>query len=101
NASVEAARAGEHGKGFAVVAEEVGNLAQMSGNAAKEIGSLLEQSVHKVNEIVNETRTNVDRLMVEGKSTVERGMQVAQQCGSVLDEIVQNVSLVSSMASEI
>lgn len=37
NASVEAARAGEHGKGFAVVAQEVGNLAQMSGNAAKEI----------------------------------------------------------------
>ena len=37
NASVEAARAGEHGKGFAVVAEEVGNLAQMSGNAAQEI----------------------------------------------------------------
>ncbi|MBS1984951.1 MAG: hypothetical protein JST16_12350, partial [Bdellovibrionales bacterium] len=36
NASVEAARAGEHGKGFAVVAEEVGNLASMSGNAAKE-----------------------------------------------------------------
>ena len=36
NASVEAARAGEHGKGFAVVAEEVGNLAQMSGTAAKE-----------------------------------------------------------------
>ena len=37
NASVEAARAGEHGKGFAVVAEEVGNLAQMSGNAAKKL----------------------------------------------------------------
>ena len=42
NASVEAARAGEYGKGFAVVAEEVGNLAQMSGNAAKEISALLE-----------------------------------------------------------
>ncbi|RYZ87541.1 MAG: hypothetical protein EOP04_11470 [Proteobacteria bacterium] len=34
NASIEA---GQHGKGFAVPAGEVGNLAQMSGNAAKEI----------------------------------------------------------------
>lgn len=47
NASVEAARAGEHGKGFAVVAEEVGNLAQMSGNAAKEISDMLNGSVSR------------------------------------------------------
>ena len=37
NASIEAARAGENGRGFAVVAEEVGNLAQMSGNASKDM----------------------------------------------------------------
>jgi methyl-accepting chemotaxis protein len=47
NASVEAARAGEHGKGFAVVAEEIGNLAQMSGNAAKEISQMLGDSIRK------------------------------------------------------
>jgi len=48
NASIEAARAGQHGRGFAVVAEEVGNLAELSGTAAREIESLLEESNRKV-----------------------------------------------------
>lgn len=67
NASVEAARAGEHGKGFAVVAEEVGNLAQMSGNAAKEISTMLESSVKRVQTIVSQTQSGVESLAADSK----------------------------------
>jgi len=101
NASVEAARAGEHGQGFAVVAEEVGNLAEMSGNAAKEISSMLDESIKKVEGIVHETKTNVGSIVQDGKLKVEVGSKVARQCGSVLDEIVGNVVSVTEMANEI
>lgn len=101
NASVEAARAGEHGKGFSVVAEEVGNLAQMSGNAAQEISSTLEESIKKVNHIVAETKQRVESLILVGKDKVERGHTIATQCGEILEQIVAEAADVSSMVVEI
>jgi len=101
NASVEAARAGEHGKGFAVVAEEVGSLAQMSGNAAKEISQMLDSSVQTVEKIVQETKTRVERLVMAGRSRVETGTVTARNCGTVLENIVKNVNEMTEMVSEI
>ena len=101
NASVEAARAGEHGKGFAVVAEEVGNLAQMSGNAAKEITNLLDHSIQRVQTIVAETKVAVDGLMSTSKHSVERGAEVASECKKVLNEIVEISTKTAEMVASI
>ncbi len=101
NASVEAARAGEQGKGFAVVAEEVGNLAQMSGNAAKEISEMLASSMSTVEVIVNENRTKVESLAYDGKVKVEQGIEIAHKCGSALEEIVFQASGINTLISEI
>jgi len=101
NASVEAARAGEHGKGFAVVAEEVGNLAQMSGTAAKEISELLEQSTVRVDKIVKETKDKVEALVGEGKLKVESGVAVAKACSDILHEIVNSASVIAGLSEDI
>ncbi|RYZ51476.1 MAG: hypothetical protein EOP07_21225 [Proteobacteria bacterium] len=101
NASVEAARAGESGKGFAVVAEEVGNLAQMSGNASKEISDMLNVSRQKVEAIVSATKQKVSILVASGQAKVDIGTKVASQCADVLSQIVSKVSEVTRMAQEI
>lgn len=101
NASVEAARAGEHGKGFAVVAEEVGNLAQMSGNAAKQITDMLSGSIKKVNEIVDETTRRVDQLVEVGKDKISMGQSTADKCRLALEKIAVNARTVASMVTEI
>lgn len=101
NASVEAARAGENGRGFAVVAEEVGKLAQVSGDAAKEISTMLEASIAKVEGIVRDTTVNVEGLISNGKIKIDAGTAIAYECGEVLKEIVANIAEVTSMTDEI
>lgn len=79
NAAVEAARAGEQGRGFAVVAAEVRNLAQRSASAAKEITSLINESITKI----------------------ETGTVQANSSGEAIREIVESVRNVANLMKEI
>ena len=101
NASVEAARAGENGKGFAVVAEEVGKLAEMSGNSAKEINELLDNSGRRVEEIIRKTQDRVQSLAQSGRGKIQDGVNVANECGRLLDEIVDGADRVKAMMSDL
>lgn len=74
NASVEAARAGEHGKGFAVVANEVGKLAEMSGDASKEIFKIVDQAVKDIQGIVIKLEDNSQKEMQVFSSKIENSI---------------------------
>lgn len=101
NASVEAARAGEMGKGFAVVAEEVGNLAQMSGNAAKEIEELLQKSSNEVRRIVQSSVESIESMVGETSQKIKSGLNTAEQCQGSLESIVQTVEQLRGMITQI
>ena len=101
NASVEAARAGEAGKGFSVVAEEVSKLAEMSGRAAQEIRTLLEQSNVRVESIISSTRGNVSKLVSEGEGKVILGVKTAEGCQRALDEINNDIEEMVNMSKQI
>lgn len=87
NASIEAARAGQHGRGFAVVAEEVGNLAEMSGNAAKEIQILLDDSKKQVAQIVEMTNSRVNEGYKVSKESLETFTNIAREIRTVSTQI--------------
>ena len=79
NAAVEAARAGEQGRGFAVVASEVRNLAHRSATAAKEIKTLIDMSISKV----------------------QAGTVLTNKAGVTMGEVIESVSKVSAVMGEI
>ncbi len=116
NAAVEAARAGEQGRGFAVVATEVRALSQRSATAAREIKSLIDDTLSKVadgGQLVAEAGTTMNEVVESFRQVVSLVTEIAgasrEQSGSIelvtkaiesMDEVTQrNASLVEEAAA--
>jgi len=116
NAAVEAAHAGEHGRGFAVVADEVRSLAQRSARAAKEIKTLISDSVEKVqvgSQLVDESGQTLAGIIASVKKVVDivdeisaasqeqsSGIEQVNRAVMQMDEVTQqNAALVEEAAS--
>ncbi|WP_370573061.1 methyl-accepting chemotaxis protein [Methanomethylovorans sp.] len=120
NAAIEAARAGEHGRGFAVVADEVRKLAEDSGNAAKQISSLIHDMQAGTNTAVNSIQKSSQEVSkgslalnqaVEGmKNVVAAGNNIAtmvqeiaaaaEQQSASIEEITSSVDEVAAISQE-
>ena len=99
NAAVEAARAGEQGRGFAVVAGEVRNLAQRSAQAAREIKSLIEDSVGRV-EIGSTLVESAGETMGEIVNAVTRVTDIMGEIASASDEQSRGIDQVGLAVAE-
>ena len=93
NAAIIAAAAGEHGKGFAVVADEIKDLADRTASSTKEIAGLIKS-------VQADSRRAVDAIE-RGSGSVRHGVQLANNAGKALQQILFAVGQVNSMATEI
>jgi methyl-accepting chemotaxis protein len=93
NAAIEAARAGEHGRGFAVVADEVRKLAERTTDATGRIDDMIKTIQGEVDRVVRLTRS--------GQEEMTQGLELANQAGEALKEIVEQTAQVGVYIDQI
>ncbi len=93
NAAIEAARAGEQGRGFAVVADEVRTLAHRTQVSVKDV-------VEIIDKLKNSTG-NAVALMHKSKQNANQVLDKAQEAGSALESVAEQVRGISSQSEAI
>ncbi|MCH5196904.1 MAG: HAMP domain-containing protein [Oscillospiraceae bacterium] len=107
NASIEAARAGAAGKGFAVVAGEVGNLANMTAEAAKSTTTLIETSINAVKNgtvIANETAKMLEKIVEKTDATSKVVEEIADSSAKQAEsvkEVLAGMNGISNTVTQI
>jgi methyl-accepting chemotaxis protein len=100
NAAVEAARAGEHGRGFAVVASEVRALAGKSADAAKDIKTLIDDSVNRIHNGTNLVDESGEMLS-DIATSIEHVVQMAEEISYASNEQNEGINQVNQAISNI
>lgn len=101
NASVEAARAGEHGKGFAVVAQEMGQLAKASGEASREIESILNLSVEKTQNQINQVTKELEKVALDTVNAINSVSSKVAEISILFEKLKEHSKSTEAKAHEI
>lgn len=102
NAAIEAARAGEHGKGFSVVADEVRKLAERSAVSAKEVVTLINQSLQQVRngvQLSQEAGNNVKAILTDMSEIAQQLQRVAVSTQEQAASMEENSSITETNAT--
>jgi twitching motility protein PilJ len=99
NAAIQAAAAGEAGRGFAVVAEEVQRLAERSGDATKQIGSLIRTIQRDTQEAVAAMERSTNGV-VEGARLSDAAGEALTEIRDVTKDLAQHIEQIFGVARE-